>query len=95
MLSSGEFCAGLPTGSGTRSLVPCQVHFLVDEWSSLSGERSGTGSRVLEMGVAWVPELLNFPCHWDPTLTPGMYITLMRLSLCSAGLGHPCGVGGP
>lgn len=71
ILTSDEFCTRPrpPPVSSTRSLAPCWVHFLVDEWSSLSGERSGTGSKAPEMGVAWVPEFPHFPSHWGPTLT--------------------------
>lgn len=52
-----------------KELGPCQVYLLVDEWSSLSGDRSGSGAPG--MGVAWGQ---NFPVPFSlgPTLTPGM-----------------------
>lgn len=44
--------------SGTRRLASRRMHLLADEWSSLSGERSGTGFRAPEMG--W-PGCQSFP----------------------------------
>lgn len=68
VLASRELCTGLPSFQ-YKELGPCQVYLLVDEWSSLSGDRSGSGAPGI--GVAWGQ---NFPVPFSlgPTLTPGM-----------------------